>query len=104
MREIFTMEIYTSGACHLYIRTPEHRRQECQGHQVTPENPDTTPACTPDQITPQLLQMLANAYYAGYVTAVDDANEAVRRLLLENSAPRKPAAKVSERRDYRRDQ
>lgn len=95
MREVFSLEIYTNGRAAIYIRTPDDRLSESVGHEVTPEG-----GIDPEIVNRLLLEMLSKAYYIGYTTAVEDGKDAVSRLLLENSAPRCPAPKISERHDW----
>jgi hypothetical protein len=96
MREIFTLTTQADGKCFLYLSTPSDRQSQICGTQL---NSDDNPLAETD-VTKQLLSMLAEAYYAGYTESVDDAAEAVKRLLLESKQHRKPNNKISERTDY----
>jgi hypothetical protein len=95
-REIFSLEIYTTGKATLFIRTPADRDQDTCGRELNTEPTD------PAIFTPQILSMLAEAYYTGYETAVFDARESVEKLMRENKSPRRPSAKISQTTDYRR--
>ena len=101
MREIFSVEIQTDGGARLYIRTPADRdkRDPSVGHELTV---GLSSGVNLKTLTPQVLCMIAEAYHAGYICATEDSMEAVSRLTFENSAPRKPAPRISEKRDYRK--
>lgn len=98
MREIFAVTIQTDGNCHLYIRTPIDRQSETCGAAL---NGDDFPL-EEKEITKRLLHMLAEAYHAGYIEAVDDGVDAIKRLLLESNQHRKPNTKISEKYDNRK--
>jgi len=97
MREQFSKTIFADGTCGLALRTPTDRENEEAGHYLLPDG-----ATMPQKdVTPLLLHMLAEAYYAGYEEAVYQAGLKVQRLMYENSNPCKPAAKISSILDYR---
>jgi len=100
MREIFHRTIFLDGRIGLSICTPDDRAQNTAGTDLLPDGV----TLAQKDITPLLLHMLAEAYRAGYLEAVADAAESVRRLIYENSAPRQPAAKISQTLDYRKGQ
>jgi hypothetical protein len=91
MREIFEKTVLTTGRCTLSIITPTDRDDNTSGAQLLEDGDSMIES----EITPRLLYMLSEAYYAGYKEAVSDATESTRRLLVDNKNYRKPKAKIS---------
>lgn len=98
MREQFSQTILLDGRIGLEIRTPRDIQEGSAGHDLLPDGVFLEKSA----ITPLLLHMLAEAYHAGYLAAVDDGQEAIRRLVYENRAHRKPAPKITDTLDYRK--
>lgn len=97
MREVFQKTILTNGRCVLAIVTPMDREQHTSGACLLEDGDSIHES----EITPRLLHMLAEAYYAGYKEATHDATEAAKRLLVDSKRYRKPKAKISLCVDYR---
>jgi len=98
MREKFKKTIFQNGECTLEILTNSSDQENSVGHYLLDDG-DTIPQ---EMVTPVLLKMLSEAYYAGYSEAVIDGQIAVNRLLYENNAHRKPAPKISQTFDWRK--
>lgn len=96
MREKFEKTVLTDGKCVLSIVTPMDIDNNTSGAQLLADGD----SIDEKDITPQLLYMLAEAYYAGYKEANNDAIESVRKLLVDNKKYRKPKPKISSCIDY----
>lgn len=89
--------IFTNGLCALAIRSPSDIRDNTCGQYLTNDAIDITE----QEITENVLYMISEAYYAGYIEGKLDAKEAVERLMRESSTPCKPKPKITEIIDYR---
>jgi hypothetical protein len=97
MQELFEKTIFTTGRCTLSIKTPMDKCNNTSGVHLLADGDSMEES----EITPRLLHMLAEAYYAGYREATHDATEATRKLLVDSKQHRKPKAKISSCVDHR---
>lgn len=96
-REIIHKTIFENGTCILSIRSPSDFEENTCGHYLL----EDCKSLEEKEITDNVLEMISEAYYAGYLEATRDAKICIDRMLLNNSSPRKPKCKISETLDYR---
>lgn len=94
MREKFYKIIFADGGCVINIVTPSDMDSNTSGSCLCKE------AISQSDITPHLLHMLAESYYAGYQEARVDAIAAIKGLIKDSKQYRKPVAKISMVTDY----
>lgn len=94
MKPRFQLRIVDDDHHHLAIRSEVDIARGHDGHTVTPDG-----GVPKDVISRLLLEMLAEAYEAGYLNGTDDCVGAVQKV-HRNFYPPKPQSKISETIDW----
>lgn len=71
MRAIMVKTIFTTGDCSLTIRSPHHHADNAAGHCLLPDGQTLKES----DITNTLLQLISEAYEAGYSAATQDCDD-----------------------------
>lgn len=96
-REEIHLVIFTNGTCAPSILNHTALKEDTAGHYLVEDGENIDKSI----LTKEVLIMISEAYYAGYISATEDAKERIDKLLYENSSPRKPKPKISHIIDYR---